>query len=388
MGASCVTGTVRWRASSSRRTPRRRKPPCTECNSGFYCFDSQALFQALDQVSSNNAQGEFYLTDVLEICRTAGRSVLALRCDDPDECLGVNSRIQLAEAAKHLQRRINQAHMAAGVTMTDPDQVWIGPDVAIEQDVELLPQTFLLGTTRVGEDSVVGPNSRLTDTVVGRGCVVDETVAVEACIDDGATCGPRAYLRPGAHLCEGAKAGTHVEIKKSTVGKGSKVPHLSYIGDCTIGEGVNIGAGSITCNYDGVHKHATTIGRRRLRGQRHHAGGAGERGRRMPWWAPVPPSRATSPQERSAWAAPARPKSPTGPPSTSARRRGREGGVPLVQDARIGRGGVRAGHSRLRAKGPEARAFCGRSGSPLRPFRSSIQLPAFAAGLPICNNMR
>ena len=96
--------------------------------------------------------------------------------------------------------------------------------------------------------------------MVGRGCVVDETVAVEACIDDGATCGPRAYLRPGAHLCEGAKAGTHVEIKKSTVGKGSKVPHLSYIGDCTIGEGVNIGAGSITCNYDGVHKHATTIG--------------------------------------------------------------------------------------------------------------------------------
>ena len=232
----------------------------TECNSGFYCFDSQALFQALDQVSSNNAQGEFYLTDVLEICRTAGRSVLAMRCDDPDECLGVNSRIQLAEAAKHLQRRINQAHMAAGVTMTDPDQVWIGPDVVIDQDVELLPQTFLLGTTRVGEDSVVGPNSRLTDTVVGRGCVVDETVAVEACIDDGATCGPRAYLRPGAHLCEGAKAGTHVEIKKSTGGKGSKVPHLSYIGDCTIGEGVNIGAGSITCNYDGVHKHATTIG--------------------------------------------------------------------------------------------------------------------------------
>ena len=172
----------------------------------------------------------------------------------------MNSRIQLAEATKHLQRRINAAHLAAGVTMVDPDQVWIGPDVRIERDVELLPQTFLMGCTQVGEDSVIGPNSRLTDTVVGRGCVVDETVAVEARIDDGATCGPRAYLRPAAHLCEGAKAGTHVEIKKSTVGKGSKVPHLSYIGDTTIGEGVNIGAGSITCNYDGKKKHATVVG--------------------------------------------------------------------------------------------------------------------------------
>ena len=231
-----------------------------ECNSGFYCFDARALFDALAQVSNDNAQGEFYLTDVLEICRSAGRPVLGLACDDPAECLGVNSRVQLAEATKFLQRRINGAHMAAGVTMTDPDQVWIGPDVVIAQDVELLPQTFLMGSTQVGEDSVIGPNSRLTDTVVGRGCVVDETVAVEARLDDGATAGPRAYLRPAAHLCEGAKAGTHVEIKKSTVGKGSKVPHLSYIGDAAIGEGVNIGAGSITCNYDGKKKHTTTIG--------------------------------------------------------------------------------------------------------------------------------
>ena len=175
-----------------------------ECNSGFYCFDARALFDALEQVGNDNAQGEFYLTDVLEICRNAGRPVLALACDDPAECLGVNSRIQLAEATKLAQRR--------------------------------------------------------TDTVVGRGCVIDETVAVEARIDDGASCGPRAYLRPAAHLCEGAKAGTHVEIKKSTVGKGSKVPHLSYIGDTTIGEDVNVGAGSITCNYDGKKKHATTIG--------------------------------------------------------------------------------------------------------------------------------
>ena len=232
----------------------------TECNSGFYCFDARALFDALSQVSDDNAQGEYYLTDVLEICRKAGSPVLALTTDDASECLGVNSRSQLAEASKYAQRRINGLHLAAGVTMTDPDLVWIGPDVTIDADVEILPMTFLNGTTSIGEDSVIGPNTRLTDTRVGRGCVIDETVAIEALIDDKATCGPRAYLRPAAHLCEGAKAGTHVEIKKSTVGKGSKVPHLSYIGDTTIGEGVNIGAGSITCNYDGVNKHATTIG--------------------------------------------------------------------------------------------------------------------------------
>lgn len=232
----------------------------TECNSGFYCFDARALFDALSQVSNNNAQGEFYLTDVLEICRNAGRSVLALTTEDATECLGVNSRLQLADASKHLQRRINRAHMAAGVTMVDPDLVWIGPDVTIAQDVELLPNVTLMGATVIGEDSVIGPDSRLRDTVVGQGCLIDETVAVEARIDDGATCGPRAYLRPGAHLCEGAKAGTHVEIKKSTVGRGSKVPHLSYIGDTTIGEDVNIGAGSITCNYDGKKKWKTTIG--------------------------------------------------------------------------------------------------------------------------------
>ena len=246
----------------------------TECNSGFYCFDARALFDALTKVSDDNAQGEFYLTDVLAICREAGRPVVALVADDATECLGVNSRIQLAEATRVMQRRINERHMAAGVTMWAPDLVWIGPDVEIDPDVEILPNVTLMGATRIGEDSVIGPDTRLTDTQVGCGCTVDETVAIEARIDDGATCGPRAYLRPGAHLCEGAKAGTHVEIKKSTVGKGSKVPHLSYIGDATIGEGVNIGAGSITCNYDGEKKLADHHRRRRVRRQRHHDGGA------------------------------------------------------------------------------------------------------------------
>lgn len=232
----------------------------TECNAGFYCFDASVLFEALRKVNSNNAQGELYLTDVIEICRRNGQLVTTLATKDADECSGINSRMQLAQATQRVQKRINAAHMAAGVSMMAPDQVWIGPDVIIERDVELLPQTFLLGSTQVAEDSVIGPHTRLVDTQVGRGCLVDETIAIGACLDAGSCAGPRAYLRPGTHLCEGAKAGTHVEIKKSTVGKHSKVPHLSYIGDTTIGEEVNIGAGSITCNYDGEHKWPTVIG--------------------------------------------------------------------------------------------------------------------------------
>ena len=231
-----------------------------ECNSGFYCFDIRKLFDALSQVSSDNAQGEFYLTDVMSICREAGEHVIALPTEDADECLGINSRAQLAQAAKIMQRRINARHLDNGVSMSDPDLVWIGPDAVIEQDVELLPMTFVLGNSSVGSGTIVGPNSRLKNTVVGRNCVIDETVAIGAVIDDDCNCGPRAYLRPEAHLCRGAKAGTHVEIKKSTIGEGSKVPHLSYIGDATLGSNVNIGAGSITCNYDGKHKWPTTIG--------------------------------------------------------------------------------------------------------------------------------
>ena len=232
----------------------------TECNSGLYCFDSDALFDALNKVSDGNAQGEYYLTDVLEISRQAGRTVVAVPAAHSDECLGINTRSQLAQATQIMRQRINESHMDAGVTMLDPSMVWIGPDVTIDPDVELLPMTFLNGHTHIGSGTVVGPNSRLTDTVVGTCCTIDETVALDTRIDNDCTCGPRAYLRPGTHLCDGAKAGTHVEIKKSTIGPGSKVPHLSYIGDTTMGGGVNVGAGSITCNYDGTRKWPTHIG--------------------------------------------------------------------------------------------------------------------------------
>jgi bifunctional UDP-N-acetylglucosamine pyrophosphorylase/glucosamine-1-phosphate N-acetyltransferase len=150
--------------------------------------------------------------------------------------------------------------MANGVTMTDPSLVWIGPEVKIAQDVELLVMTSLLGKTSIEQDCTIGPHTRLVDTAVGRGCVLDETIALTSQIDDGVTCGPRAYLREGTHLCQGVKVGTHVEIKNSTVDTDSKVPHLSYIGDAILGKNVNIGAGTITCNYDGAEKHRTVVG--------------------------------------------------------------------------------------------------------------------------------
>lgn len=231
-----------------------------ECNSGVYCFDARVLLERIGRLSTDNAQGEYYLTDVLALCRHDGLKVSAMVACDAAETTGVNSRLQLAQATKVMRRRINEVHMAGGVTMLDPDQVWIGPDVVIAPDVELLPQTFLWGTTTIASGSVVGPNSRLTDTTVGHDCLVDETVAIDAQLEDGVKCGPRVYLRSGAHICEEAKVGTHVEIKKSTIGRGSKVPHLSYIGDTVMGEDVNIGAGTITCNYDGEHKWPTIIG--------------------------------------------------------------------------------------------------------------------------------
>jgi bifunctional UDP-N-acetylglucosamine pyrophosphorylase/glucosamine-1-phosphate N-acetyltransferase len=232
-----------------------------ECNSGAYSFDIPLLLECLAELDNNNAQGEYYLTDVVGICASRGLAVKA-HIVSADETQGINSRGQLAQATKSMQRRINAAHMATGVTMLDPELVWVGPDVTLEADVELLPLTMLCGKTSVGSGSVLGPNTRVTDSCVGRDCQVDESVLVCATLENGVTCGPRAYLRPGTVMKANSKAGTHVEIKNSTVGAGSKVPHLSYLGDATLGEGVNIGAGSITCNYDGAAKHPTVIGDR------------------------------------------------------------------------------------------------------------------------------
>ncbi len=233
-----------------------------ECNAGCYAFDGAQLAARIGEIGCDNAQGEYYLPDMLEILRNAGQHVSIFHCDDYREGLGVNGRAQLAQLTAIARDRINDRLMAEGVTFIDPAQAWIGPDATIGRDTVVWPQTHLIGDTHVGEDCQLGPNTRLTDTRVGNGCVVDETVAVEAVLDNDVDCGPRAYLRPGTHMMDGSKAGTHVEIKKSTIGTGSKVPHLSYIGDTTMGADVNVGAGSITCNYDGKNKNATVIGDR------------------------------------------------------------------------------------------------------------------------------
>ena len=231
-----------------------------ECNCGCYAFDGAQLAAHINEIGNDNAQHEYYLPDMLEILRHHGKRVSAFHVDDYTEGLGVNSRAQLAQLTCIARDRINARLMAEGVTFIDPAQAWVGPDCTVGRDTVVWPQTFLLGDTHVGEGCQLGPQTRLTNTRAGDGCVIDETVAIDAVLENAVDCGPRAYLRPGTHMLNGSKAGTHVEIKKSTIGEGSKVPHLSYIGDTTMGSGVNIGAGSITCNYDGLHKHKTVIG--------------------------------------------------------------------------------------------------------------------------------
>lgn len=230
-----------------------------EVNTGTYCFDAGALAAHVHRLTAENAQQEYYLTDMIARLRDEGLAVVDVPAADPTEVLGVNTRVQLAEAGKHMQRRINTAHMLAGVTMTDPDLVWVAPTVRLARDVVLEPLTTLSGDTVVEEGAVVGPQTRLTDTHVGPRARIDASVVVRARIGEEALVGPMAYVRPGAVLERRAKVGTFVEVKNSTVGEGSKVPHLSYMGDATIGDGVNVGAGSITCNFDGRHKHPTVI---------------------------------------------------------------------------------------------------------------------------------
>ena len=231
-----------------------------ECNAGCYAFDGALLCEYIGEVGCDNAQHEYYLPDMVQILRAHGHATTITHCPDYVEGLGVNSRIQLAELTALAQEKINRALMASGVTMLDPKTVWVGPDVEVGRDTELLPMTMLWGQTKVGEGCVVGPNTRLANTSVGNNVTIEETVCTDVTIDDDVTCGPRAYLRGGAHVLRGAHIGTHVELKNTVVGEGSKVPHLSYIGDCQMGARVNIGGGSITCNYDGVHKSRTTIG--------------------------------------------------------------------------------------------------------------------------------
>lgn len=228
-------------------------------NLGLYAFELSEIRDALGRLESDNSQGELYLTDALEIIGRRSRAV-TYRLKNLEEANLVNDRAHLARAEEILRRRILDAHMRAGVTVRDPASTHIEATVEIGRDTVIFPGTFLRGETRIGSDCVIGPSADLLDTVVGDGALVEHSVGRGAEIGDGASVGPYAYLRPGTVLGTASKVGAYCEVKNTRVGDGSKVPHLSYVGDAEIGEGVNLGAGTITANYDGEKKNRTVIG--------------------------------------------------------------------------------------------------------------------------------
>ncbi len=231
-----------------------------EVNAGTYAFDAAPLASALAELCNDNAQGEYYLPDVFPALREAGNAVAAHLAEDRAVTMGVNNRADLAAVEGEARRRILNRHMLAGVTVVDPGSTWVDADVEIGADARLEPGTSLRGKSVVGAGSVVGPLTTLTDTRLGEGVRVPHSYLAQCDVLDGCSVGPFAYLRPGAVLESGAKAGTFVEIKNSRIGVGSKVPHLAYVGDADVGPGANLGAGTITANYDGFRKHRTVIG--------------------------------------------------------------------------------------------------------------------------------
>lgn len=230
-----------------------------EINTGTYCFDVAKLREALEKISPQNAQGEYYLTDVFKILHDQGESIATYCTDDVHEALGINSRAQLAQGEEIMRGRILAHWLDEGVTIIDPNSTFIDGDVELSPDVTIQPFTILKGKTRIAEDAVIGPYATLTDCICGKGTNITHTVGNQIVIGEDCQIGPFAYLRPGTVIHDGVKVGDFVEIKNSTLGDGAKIPHLSYIGDSQVGKSVNIGAGTITCNYDGVNKHKTII---------------------------------------------------------------------------------------------------------------------------------
>jgi bifunctional UDP-N-acetylglucosamine pyrophosphorylase/glucosamine-1-phosphate N-acetyltransferase len=240
-------------------TPEQRQ--IDEINAGIYVFDAATLRDGLSRITTDNAQGELYLTDVLAIARSDGKRVGAHVTEDAMQTEGVNDRVQLAALRAELNRRTLDRLMRDGITVVDPNTTWVDSTVTLEPDVTLLPNTQLHGTTTVAAGATIGPDTTLTDVQVGPGAKVIRCHGSESVIGAGASVGPFAYLRPGTALGARAKIGTFVETKNASIADGAKVPHLTYAGDATIGEGANIGAGTIIANYDGVDKWHTTIGR-------------------------------------------------------------------------------------------------------------------------------
>jgi bifunctional UDP-N-acetylglucosamine pyrophosphorylase/glucosamine-1-phosphate N-acetyltransferase len=231
-----------------------------EVNLGIYSFDAAFLKRELPRLSNDNAQGEYYLTDLVQAASADGSGVVTCSADDPGEALGINTLSELSAMEEAMNRDYLKTLMDSGVRIVDPDQTWIEESVTVDPDVEIRPMCFLSGSTRIGTGSTIGPGAVIANTTIGRNvtilpfCVINDSE-----VDDGASVGPFAHLRPGSHLCQSSKIGNFVETKKSVIGEGSKVSHLSYVGDSELGRKVNIGAGCVTCNYDGYAKYRTII---------------------------------------------------------------------------------------------------------------------------------
>ena len=239
-------------------TPEQRA--IDEINSGIYAFALEPLFAALKSIGAANAQGEYYLPDLVGIYRAQGRTVETVLLDDSREILGVNSRRELADVTAILKTRRNDELMAAGVSIVDPASAWIGPDVVVGADTVIHPNVYLEGRTTIGTHCQIHAGVRIVDSTIDDGVIVNNyCVITESHVASGARIGPFAHIRPQSDVGAGAHVGNFTELKKTTLGKGSKANHLSYLGDAAIGENVNIGAGTITCNYDGTHKHPTVI---------------------------------------------------------------------------------------------------------------------------------
>ncbi|RXT09002.1 bifunctional UDP-N-acetylglucosamine diphosphorylase/glucosamine-1-phosphate N-acetyltransferase GlmU [Ammoniphilus sp. CFH 90114] len=233
-----------------------------EISTGIFCFNNELLFKALSQVNNDNVQGEYYLPDVIGILKKQGETISAFLTEDAEDGMGVNDRVQLSQAEQIMRRRINEAHMRNGVSIIDPSSTYIEDDVVIGADTVIQPGTFLRGKTLIGEDCLIGPNADLTNTEVESGVTVQYSVISDSMIRREASVGPFAYIRPGSDVGEQVKVGDFVELKNTRLGNFSKVSHLSYLGDAEVGEGVNVGCGTVTVNYDGVNKHKTIIGDR------------------------------------------------------------------------------------------------------------------------------
>lgn len=231
-----------------------------ELNVGVYVFDAAWLWDALPRIAPTPPKHEYYLTDTVALANADGRAVLAVEGDDPDELIGINTRVHLAEAEAAFRRRINRQHMLNGVTITDPATTYIGPDVTIGPDTVILPNTHLVGRTTIGEACEIGPNSMLVNATIGDRCRVFASVIQDSTLEEEVEIGPFGRVRGGAYLCRGVHMGNFGEVKKSRLGPGVKMGHFSYLGDAEVGANANIGAGTITCNYDGVSKHRTVIG--------------------------------------------------------------------------------------------------------------------------------